>query len=54
MPPKFQEAQLILSDYRSANTLRKKQEVIQRVKKRFPEIAARLSKLAAEGEESKR
>lgn len=52
MLPKFSETQQILSDYRSARTPREKQEVIKNVKKRFPQIAERLSKLVDEGKEN--
>jgi len=52
--PKFADVQQILSDFRSAHTLRAQQEVIKDVKKRFPEIAARLSKLVDEGKEATR
>lgn len=54
MSPTYRDVLQILSDYRSANTPRDKQEVIRDVKKRFPEIAERLSKLANEGKEGAR
>lgn len=54
MLPKFAEAQQILTDYRSAHTPRAKREVVKNVKKRFPEIAERLSKLLVQGKEVSR
>lgn len=52
MLPKHREAQQILEDFRSANTPRAKQEVIRNVKKRFPKIAERLSKLVVQNTET--
>ncbi|WP_224962448.1 hypothetical protein [Geomonas subterranea] len=54
MLPKYHETQQILSDFRSARTPREKREVISNVKKRFPKIAERLSKLADEDKEGSR
>lgn len=46
---KFADAQQIISDFRSASTARDKREVIRNVKKGFPEIAERFSKLLVQG-----
>lgn len=54
MSPNFKDTQQIINDFRSSNTTRAKQKVVKGIKKRFPQIADRLSKLLDEGKEGSR